>query len=228
MAAEEEGIECGGGIVVWKPVGYDDQPGCGFPVIHLRGGLLPAGGVSPPHPVATAGRLAAAGVLPPCLVAIHPRSSPPSIAEAVRSVDRAWRTLPKPSARVLVAASLDAAAALAEVLEQPRLFGGVAGLSTSFEGPEGAPPASSTLLRRFEEAEWDPGRPRLYFDHGDQGLDECYDVYHRQVADILRHRGWRHGVDFVVSKVPGGSHSAASWEVRLVDALRFAARQISR
>ena len=64
----------------------------------------------------------------------------------------------------------------------------------------------------------------MYFDYGDQGLDECYDGYHRLLSGILQNKGWKEGVNYSVKRIAGGSHSELSWRTRLGDALRFVAR----
>lgn len=228
MHGMDEGVECGDGLRVWRPSGYDGRPGHRFPVVHLRGGLLTGGDAGVPAVVSTVRRLESEGALPPCLVVVHSSACGLSPGDAVRRIDRDWRTASEAAARMLVGASHDAAAALGGLIDEPPIVGFFGGLSTSFEGPEGAPPATSGLLRRLEEMEHEPGMPRIHLDHGDRGLDECYGIYHRHAADILRSKGWRDDVDFLVRTVAGGSHDPASWGARLGDALRFAAGQISR
>ena len=131
------------------------------------------------------------------------------------------RLLDSPSARWIGGAGHDAVPTLRALLDHPEIFGAACCLSTSFEGLEEAPPLHSAILRDLEERTVLPNDVRLYADYGTLGLDECYEPYHRDLGSILRNKGWMDGWEFEIHKVPGGMHNPASWQERLMPALRW-------
>ena len=131
------------------------------------------------------------------------------------------RLLDSPSARWIGGAGHDAVRTLRALLDHPEIFGAACCLSTSFEGLEEAPPLHSAMLRDLEERTVLPNDVRLYADYGTLGLDECYEPYHRDLGSILRNKGWMDGWEFEIRKVPGGMHNPASWQERLMPALRW-------
>ena len=84
-------------------------------------------------------------------------------------------------------------------------------------------PRDSAALRALEAEPALERDTRMYFDHGDQGLDECYRGYHDLLAEHLRAKGWIDGKQFSIREIPGGSHSEISWRARFGDALKFVA-----
>jgi hypothetical protein len=131
------------------------------------------------------------------------------------------RLLDSPSARWIGGAGHDAVPTLRALLDHPEIFGAACCLSTSFEGLEEAPPLHSAMLRDLDERPVLPNDVRLYADYGTLGLDECYEPYHRDLGSILRNKGWKDGREFEIRKVPGGMHNPASWQERLMPALRW-------
>jgi hypothetical protein len=109
-------------------------------------------------------------------------------------------------------------------LNHPGVFGGFVCLSTSFEDVSQAVPDRSALLNALaEKSSLDPAT-RMYFDYGDQGLDECYEGYHKILGSLFREKGWIDGEQFLIQRIAGGSHSEISWRNRLGDALVFLSR----
>ncbi len=162
------------------------------------------------------------GVLPEMIVAqITPTDG--GIDEIVGDLQGKLRLLDTPATRWIVGPGHQAVRALESVLERPDLFSSAVCLSTSFEGLEGAPPLHSPMLRKLDELKTLPSGIRLYFDHGTQGLDECYEPYHRDLGAILRSKGWQDGREFQIRRSPGGEHTPGSWRVRLDPALRWLA-----
>ncbi|MBU6181358.1 MAG: hypothetical protein KGR46_00905 [Verrucomicrobia bacterium] len=143
------------------------------------------------------------------------------VSELLPYLDQHYRTDARAEARMLGGAGLGALNAFHVALRHPGFFGKFACLSTSFEDVSQSLPDQSALLRALEaEPALDAGA-RMYFDHGDQGLDECYAGYHALLAGLLREKGWKEGAEFTVRSVPGGAHTELSWRARFGDALRF-------
>ena len=176
------------------------------------------------HPEAWTGKLHAEGILPPVITAtVTDAPALPDPAALVAAIDREFPLLEAASARWIAGTAHRGISALASLLDHPEIFGAAACLSASFEGPDGAPPLHSPMIRNLEERPALPSGVRLYADYGTIGLDECYEPYHRDLASILRAKGWRDGKQFAVRKIPGGSHDSASWQDRLGEALRWLA-----
>ena len=144
--------------------------------------------------------------------------------ELVPHMDAHYRTISKPASRILGGASLGALNCFHLALRHPGIFGGFLCLSTSFEDvSQSVPDRSALLLALAENSSLDPAA-RIYFDYGDQGLDECYEGYHKILGSLLREKGWKDGAEFLIQRIAGGSHAEISWRARLGDALAFLSR----
>ncbi len=144
--------------------------------------------------------------------------------ELVPHMDAHYRTISKPASRILGGASLGALNCFHLALKHPGIFGGFLCLSTSFEDvSQSVPDRSALLLALAENSSLDPAA-RIYFDYGDQGLDECYEGYHKILGSLLREKGWKDGAEFLIQRIAGGSHAEISWRARLGDALAFLSR----
>lgn len=150
------------------------------------------------------------------------------VREVVPFLDRRYRTIPKASARTVIGAGLGALRAFLTAIEHPEVFGQAACLSTSFEDVSQSLPDHSRSLVALEEGYFPPGDVRIYFDHGEAGLDECYGIYHTILGGLLREKGWEIGRDFEVRRIAGGRHDDLSWRQRFGEALRWLAGQTSR
>lgn len=143
------------------------------------------------------------------------------VHELIPHLDTHYRTLAEPSARILGGASLGGLLAFYTALHHPGVFGKFACLSTSFEDVSQSLPRNSGQLLALESAPAMPNDARMYFDYGESGLDECYEVYHAELAGLLRSK-----MDpdrFSIRCIHGGTHSELSWRLRFGDALRFLA-----
>ena len=144
--------------------------------------------------------------------------------ELVPHMDEHYRTIPKPISRILGGASLGALNSFYLALNHPGVFGGFLCLSTSFEDVSQSVPDRSALLLALADKTNLDSSTRIYFDYGDQGLDECYEGYHKILGCLLREKGWKDGEEFLIQRIVGGSHSEISWRNRLGDALAFLSR----
>ncbi len=237
-------------LLVWLPPSYASEPDRHFPVIVLHDGANifdPATSFTGVDWAADewVTALHAEGVMPEALVVavVHPDGyneenvsfrdvdlSPELggvgyaeflVSELLPYLDARYRTLSQPAARILAGASLGGLLTFYVSLHHPTVFGKFACLSTSFEDVSQSLPQHAGQLIALESLTSLPSGVRMFFDYGDIGLDECYEVYHAELASLLRTKGWTH--EFTVQQVPGGSHSELSWRARFGTALRFLA-----
>lgn len=240
-------------LLVWLPQGYSSEPSKRFPLIVLHDGAnvfdpltsaISGVDLAADEWVNT---LSAQGVMPEAIVVgiCHPESFSeenhsmrdfdlsPELGgagyahfvanELVPYLDSHYRTLARPAARILGGVSLGALNSLYTALKHPGVFGKFLCLSTSFEDISQSLPADAGQLRALAAEPALPDGVRIYLDHGDHGLDECYDPYHAELGSLLRQKGWKDEQEFVIRKIPGGTHDELSWRVRLGDGLRFLA-----
>lgn len=209
-------------LTLFLPPSYSREPASRrFPcLLVLTPGLKADAAVASLH---------AEGVLPEMLVVEVTESDPdaPIIdpVAVITELAKRFRLLDTPVARWIGGTGHDAITALHGILDHPEIFGAALCLSTSFEGVEGAPPPHSPMLLNLETKTPLPTGIRLYLDYGTVGLDECYEPYHRDLGSILREKGWKEGCEFQINRHSGGSQEIASWQRRIVPALRWLAKR---
>ena len=146
-------------------------------------------------------------------------------------VDRTYRTLTRPQDTTIAGSSMGGLISLYAVLKRPDVFSAAACLSTHWplkvEGLEPGPALDAWRERLV--AAWagvvqrglpSPGSHRLYFDRGDETLDQFYADFQTHMDGVIRARGY--GPDVFRSLVfPGAQHNEASWNQRLDVPLTF-------
>ena len=143
------------------------------------------------------------------------------VEEVVPFLDRRYRTIQKSSFRTIVGAGLGGVRAFWTALEYPAVFANAACLSTSFEDISQAVPGCSRSLIGLEEGVFPPTDGRFYFDYGDVGLDECYEIYHTILSSLLREKGWLAGKHMEIRRICAGAHDDLSWRHRIGGALQW-------
>lgn len=68
------------------------------------------------------------------------------------------------------------------------------------------------------------GHHRLYFDHGERGLDAGNAPFQRRMDAIAREKGYRDGKDLLSQMAPGANRDEAAWRARLATPLAFLLR----
>lgn len=146
-------------------------------------------------------------------------------------IDRTWRTRTGPSDTVVMGSSMGGLISLYALLKRPDVFGGAGCLSTHWplKLDSLTDPAQLTPWRERLVAAWtgvirdglpDPATHRLYFDRGDETLDQFYAVFQSRIDETVRAAGWR--PDRFRSLVfPGAEHNEKSWNQRLDAPLTF-------
>lgn len=146
-------------------------------------------------------------------------------------VDRTYRTLAGPQDTTIAGSSMGGLISLYAVMKRPDVFSAAACLSTHWplkvEGLEPGPALDAWRERLL--AAWAgvverglpaPGSHRLYFDRGDETLDQFYADFQTHMDGVIRARGY--GPDAFRSLVfPGAQHNEASWNQRLDVPLTF-------
>lgn len=146
-------------------------------------------------------------------------------------IDAHYRARPGRAHTFLMGSSMGGLISLYGLIERPDLFGGAACLSTHWpiRNPllmgETLSPETTGVADAF--LDWvarklpPPGAARLYFDHGDQGLDRFYAPFQARMDAILRRRGYVQGRDVESLVFPGATHNEDSWRARIDRPLRF-------
>lgn len=145
--------------------------------------------------------------------------------ELVPFIDLHYRTLAGRAHRAICGTALGGLNAFYSALHHAEVFGAIAGLSTLFDDVSQSPPDRCGALRMLEGRGDLPPETKYYFDYGTEGVERDCEPCHRELAALLRAKGWEDGRDFRVLRVIGGRHDEASWRLRLGDALRFIAPQ---
>ena len=146
-------------------------------------------------------------------------------------IDRTYRASPGRADTAIMGSSMGGLISLYALLRYPMVFGGAACLSTHWplKLDSLTDPARLTPWRERLVAAWTgvvrdglppPGGHRLYFDRGDETLDQFYAVFQSRIDDAVRTAGW--GPDRFRSLVfPGAEHNEKSWNQRLDAPLTF-------
>jgi len=147
-------------------------------------------------------------------------------------VEQRYRTRRDAVGTVIMGSSMGGLAALNALVRHPQLFGAAGCLSTHWPVALGqgllehgmSPEAlamSGAVLDWLRESLPRAGSHRLYFDHGDQGLDALYGPFQTRMDAIARDKGYREGQDYLSRPFPGASHDEAAWRARLDLPLTF-------
>jgi hypothetical protein len=146
-------------------------------------------------------------------------------------IDRTYRTRTGRDDTVVMGSSMGGLVSLAAMMKYPDVFGGAGCASTHWplRIEQLTDPAALTAWRERLVAAWtgvvraslpDPATHRLYFDRGDETLDQFYAEFQTRIDETVRAAGW--GPDHFRSLVfPGAEHNERSWNQRLDVPLTF-------
>ena len=145
-------------------------------------------------------------------------------------IDATYRTLPGRDDTLIAGSSMGGLISLYAIMKYPQVFGSAGCLSTHW--PLRLERLESDALERWREAvvdAWsrviasglpDPTTHRLYFDRGDETLDQFYAFFQSRIDTVVRAAGW--GPDrFRTLVFPGAEHNDKSWNSRLDAPLTF-------
>ena len=145
-------------------------------------------------------------------------------------IDRTYRTRPARGDTVIMGSSMGGLISLYALMKHPEVFGSAGCLSTHW--PLRIERLDDNRLERWRETvvrTWseviarglpDPAAHRLYFDRGDETLDQFYAFFQSRIDTVVTATGW--GPERFRSLVfPGAEHNEASWNQRLDTPLTF-------
>lgn len=124
-------------------------------------------------------------------------------------IDEHYQTKPGARNTALMGSSMGGLISLYALCEYPEAFGMAGCLSTHW------PITGKYFLDYLEEQLPAPGKHKIYFDHGDQGLDEAYAPWQARVDALFTNKGYNEGKDFQSWSFPGDSHHENYWANRL-------------
>ena len=154
------------------------------------------------------------------------------VDELKPAIDARLRTRPGRDDTVVMGSSMGGVVSLYALCRYPGVFGAAGCMSTHWPltiRPEWLTPTVDPVVERVAESyrAWlatnlpIAGTHRLYFDHGDQGLDALYPPHQAKVDTLVAARGYRRDVDWVSRAFPGTDHHERDWRARLDTPLRF-------
>ncbi|OQW41421.1 MAG: hypothetical protein A4S12_08540 [Proteobacteria bacterium SG_bin5] len=136
-------------------------------------------------------------------------------------IDRRYRTLEDRGHTIVAGSSMGGLISLAAIARYPQVFGAAACVSTHWPlvAPDRAGQATPELGAIWDQFFTDklgaPAGRRIWFDHGDQTLDQYYGPWQSRVDARLIGIGWRPGEDFETKAYPGTGHEENAWAARL-------------
>lgn len=113
----------------------------------------------------------------------------------------------------VLGSSMGGLISLAALARRPEAFECALCVSTHWTG--GGPEFTCACIAMLPA----PGRHRLWFDHGDRGLDAGYGPLQAIANRELNERGWENSYRFTA--YPGADHSEPDWAARADQVLSF-------
>lgn len=145
-----------------------------------------------------------------------------------RKVDSEFRTLEGPKDTAVMGSSMGGLMSLYLIAEYPEVFGQAAGLSTHLPlaNPEGGDPetrateVANAFRSYFASTRLDPGKNRIYVDHGTATLDAYYAPYFAAFDAMMAEQGWV-GPNYESRAFFGTEHEENAWAQRVDIPLAF-------
>ncbi|MGV3578441.1 alpha/beta hydrolase [Brevundimonas sp.] len=152
------------------------------------------------------------------------------VEELKPRIDADFRTLTGPDDTVIMGSSMGGLISLYAMMKHPEVFGAAGCISTHWplriEQLEGA---ALDAWRETVLTAWtgvvarglpDPATHRLYFDRGNETLDQFYAFFQSRIDQVVRDAGWPPD-RFRTLVFPGAEHNEKSWNSRLDVPLTF-------
>jgi enterochelin esterase-like enzyme len=144
------------------------------------------------------------------------------VTELKPFIDIHFSTLKDKDNTFIAGSSMGGLISLYAICEYPDVFGAAACLSTHWTGifqleDNPVPAAFFDYMRTYLP---DPRTHRIYFDYGDQTLDQLYFSLQLTANDIMREKGFNNA-NWKTLLFPGKDHSEKSWAEHLPIPLEF-------
>lgn len=124
-------------------------------------------------------------------------------------IDRTYRTNSDRKNTFIMGSSMGALMSLYAVSEYPEVFAAAGCVSTHF------PLGNGAMLDYMSKHLPPPKKHRIYFDYGTQTLEKNYEPFQKKADQIMRHKGYKFGKNWITRKFAGEEHSEKSWRKRV-------------
>jgi hypothetical protein len=130
-------------------------------------------------------------------------------------IDSAFPTRSERSNTFIAGSSMGGLISLYAYCEYPTVFGGAACISTHWPGSRAVqdPAIARAIIMYVKDNIPPPTRRKMYFDHGDQGLDSRYGEWQVLVDQIFVAKGYK-GKRWNTKIYPGTDHNERAWQQR--------------
>lgn len=152
------------------------------------------------------------------------------VQELKPAIDKRFATRPERQSTFLLGSSMGGMVSLYALCEYPKVFGGVAALSTHWVGMQSIKDKPPQAIQNTEFAQAtlaylrthlpSPATHRIYMDHGTNGLDALYGDHQNAVDDLVRGAGYT-PVNFLSVLYLGAGHTEPDWAARQESVLKF-------
>lgn len=133
-------------------------------------------------------------------------------------IDQTYRTKPEVEFTSIMGSSMGGLISLYAIMEYPDVFGAAACLSTHWPVADNG---DNDFLSYIPSALPDPESHKIYFDFGSKGLDAEYEVYQKQVDEMMKIRGYTQSENWITKKFEGHDHKEQYWAMRVNEPLTF-------
>lgn len=149
------------------------------------------------------------------------------VSELKPMIDKRYRTLADAEHSHVMGSSMGGLISLYAIAEYPQVFGRAACVSTHWPlaAPDRVGPAKAEVLAIWSDFLTErlgaPRGRRIWFDHGDQTLDQFYGPYQTEIDRKLISIGWQPQREFETRSYPGAAHEENAWAARLPEILEW-------
>lgn len=136
-------------------------------------------------------------------------------------IDRRYRTKPDRDHTAIVGSSMGGLISLYAIAEYPQVFGKAGCVSTHWplidpiRADENRAEINAVWTNYLTERLGPAAGRHIWFDHGDQTLDQYYGPWQTAIDATLIRIGWRPLQDFETRSYPGTAHEENAWNARL-------------
>lgn len=140
-------------------------------------------------------------------------------------IDKEFSTRPDRNNTFIAGSSMGGLISIYALCEYPNIFGGAAGISTHLPmvldvktpNPESVPPSFRAYLEKNLPR---ANTRKVYFDYGDQTLDQYYPPLQKNIDELMQSKGWR-AKNWTTRFFAGEDHSEKAWAKRFSIPLEF-------
>ncbi len=142
-------------------------------------------------------------------------------AELKPMIDQRYRTKRDRDHTAIVGSSMGGLISLYAIAEYPQIFGMAGCVSTHWplidpiKADENRADITAAWTRYLTDRLGPPAGRHIWFDHGDQTLDQYYGAWQTKIDATLINVGWQPQRDFETRSYPGTAHEENAWAARL-------------